>query len=204
MPIRHWQASDFTTKEAIAKYRAVYHDHWTYVARCWFWLLGPGRTCPDAYIDPGHGRRYDAIEERRIAERERIRHGWTLETLQAAHDLAISRQRDKKAPVVFQTKKRQPARSSAVLDEDDSPAVQWVPGPTVERDWPETWDISTEKRREMWFNAIHSKPGVRRGSFGLAAAGIVEQIDTTSRPAIAREPGSDDDWTPVPDPSQEW
>ena len=205
MVIKHWQQSDFSTPEQAVAHRLRSGEHWRDLARVWFWLCGPGSdpevTRTGEYREGS--RRWNAPEERRVAERLRTRHGWTLSTVSAAHAFAATRSEPKKVLPVIQHAKRKPARSSAALGDDATPA-EWIPPATIERDWPERWDIPHEERHRMFRDALGPAwTPMRRTLFLVEDASTAvdeprqaEELDTTSGTPYDSDQGQEPEYDP--------
>lgn len=139
MAIREWAAADFATDEERVRHCARAHEHYRLVFECWHWILGPG-----ALEDSPR-----ALESQRIAERERKKHGWTLDTLEDAHF------RWKTAPLArsrFQALPPKAADSGArggSLSGALASAWYFDPPPTVERDYPESFEYASSPARRL-------------------------------------------------------
>lgn len=107
MTIRQWSPSDFVNCDAMKAHRERAREQWLWIGYCHFWLFGPGAK------GKVRGEPHDSAE-RKIAERELVRHGWNDTTLISAYAWATTQD------------------PSGKLKLGDCP-------PTVERDWPETY-----------------------------------------------------------------
>ncbi len=107
MTIRHWTARDFVNCDAIKAHRERARDQWFWIGYCQFWLVGLGAR------GKVRGEPHDELE-RKIAERERIRHGWEITSIISAYAWATTQD------------------PSGKLKLGECP-------PTVERDWAEVY-----------------------------------------------------------------
>lgn len=110
MSIRHWKDAEFIGADALKKHFERARDHWLWIGYCHFWLLGPGAK--NLIRTELHDQ-----QERRVAERERVRHGWNDTTVMSAYAWARS--------------------------QDTSGKLKLGPcPPTVERDWPDRFTLA--------------------------------------------------------------
>lgn len=134
MALRFWTDGDFANDEARRAHSARSRDAWEWVGYCYFWLLGRGAS------ESVHGEPYDS-DERHIAERERLRHGWTVDTVEHARNYATSCMDPigkVRAPPFTIVQKTKAGKPTAVRNPD------WVPGPTVGRDLPDVFASDEE------------------------------------------------------------
>lgn len=161
MGIRYWTAEEFNGEHDLRVHASRAHEHWTVAMNAWFWLVGPGSNCGATWVE--HGRSWDAERERAKADSDRRLQGWSFDTLKAvkAHCDRARGQRTGLTP--YKPKQKQGGyrgRSSAgSLDDEPEMASHRGPPPTVERDWPETFELSDATRRQMFVDAMSGKRG---------------------------------------------
>jgi len=170
MGIRHWQDSDFFSDSEKAQHRERATTQWREAMECWFWLCGSGMTAPE-WLREGK-LKWHSPSERAKAERVRVMRGWSFETLNDVH-LANDGRRANRAffgggKPAQAPRKRSGARRAEydpTLEDSDPRATQRSasgPPPSVERDWPEKFEMSDAERvalREAAFNGSLFLPG---------------------------------------------
>lgn len=155
MAIKFWSESDFFGKDDRQRHCERAALHWRLAMNCWFWLCGPGSTAPEWYREGS--RKWHTPFEQDLAEKDRVLHGWTHDTLRAVKLANDGRRANK---VFFgggspPPRKRSAARKTEydpTLEDSPQSAAQSSAGalpPSIERDWPEKHDMTDDDRRKL-------------------------------------------------------